>query len=101
MKTALEAVVSMGGGLVVTSGREILASLALPIAGLMSDRPLVEVAEAVENLHGAYHNLGGTLEDPFMSLSFLTLPVIPSLKLTDKGLVDVERFEIIPLFTDP
>ncbi|HUF09171.1 MAG TPA: adenine deaminase [Rhodothermales bacterium] len=100
MQTALEAVVTMGGGLVVTSGREVLASLALPIAGLMSDRPLVEVAEAVERLHDAYHNLGGTLEDPFMSLSFLTLPVIPSLKLTDKGLVDVEKFEIVPLFTD-
>jgi len=100
MRTALEQVVRLGGGLVVASGTEVMASLALPVAGLMSDRPLPEVAKAVEELHRVYHGLGGTLEDPFMSLSFLTLPVIPSLKLTDKGLVDVDRFEIVPLFVD-
>jgi len=100
MRTALEEVVRMGGGLVVASGRDVLASLALPVAGLMSDRPLREVAEAVERLHDAYHSVGGTLEDPFMSLSFLTLPVIPSLKLTDKGLVDVGEFAIVSLFVD-
>lgn len=100
MRTALEEVVRLGGALVVASGGDVVASLGLPVAGLMSDRPLTEVAEAVENLHAAYHDLGGTLEDPFMSLSFLTLPVIPSLKLTDKGLVDVDRFEIVPLFAD-
>lgn len=97
MQSALEEVVRMGGGLVVTSGRDVRASLALPVAGLMSDRPLNEVAAAVEELHSAYHDIGGKLEDAFMSLSFLTLPVIPSLKLTDKGLVDVDRFEIVPL----
>ena len=98
MRTALEEVIHLDGGLVVTSGTEVIASLALPVAGLMSDRPLTEVAEGVDSLHHAYHELGGTLEDPFMSLSFLTLPVIPSLKLTDKGLVDVDRFEIVSLF---
>lgn len=100
MRTALEVVVGLGGGLVVASGAEVVASLALPVAGLMSDRPLTEVAESVENLHRAYHGLGGTVEDPFMSLSFLTLPVIPSLKLTDMGLVDVDRFELVSLFID-
>jgi adenine deaminase len=98
MRTALDEVVRLGGGLVVAEGETVLKSLALPVAGLMSERPLGEVAEAVEHLHRSYHDLGGSLEDPFMSLSFLTLPVIPSLKLTDKGLVDVDRFEIVSLF---
>jgi adenine deaminase len=98
MERALREVVSLGGGLVVASGEGILASLALPIAGLMSDRSLQEVRTALDQLHAAYHDLGGTLEDAFMSLSFLALPVIPALKITDLGLVDVERFEIVPLW---
>jgi adenine deaminase len=98
MKRALEEVVDLGGGLVAASGRDILASLALPIAGLMSDLSLEEVRSALDDLHQAYHELGGTLDDAFMSLSFLALPVIPSLKITDLGLVDVERFEIVPLW---
>ena len=98
MERALREVVRLGGGLVVASGEDILASLALPIAGLMSDRSLQEVRTALDRLHDAYHDLGGTLEDAFMSLSFLALPVIPALKITDLGLVDVERFEIVPLW---
>jgi adenine deaminase len=98
MRRALEEVVALQGGLVVASGAEVLASLALPIAGLMSDRPLKEVRSALDDLHTAYHGLGGTLEDAFMSLSFLALPVIPALKITDLGLVDVERFEVVPLW---
>jgi adenine deaminase len=98
MERALREVVDMAGGLVAASGEDILASLALPIAGLMSDRALGEVRSALDGLHGAYHELGGTLDDAFMSLSFLALPVIPALKITDLGLVDVERFEIVPLW---
>ncbi len=64
----------------------------------MSDLSLEEVRSALDDLHQAYHELGGTLDDAFMSLSFLALPVIPSLKITDLGLVDVERFEIVPLW---
>ncbi|MDQ4078173.1 MAG: adenine deaminase [Chloroflexota bacterium] len=98
MRRALEAIVEMDGGLVVVQGGEVHAALALPIAGLMSDRPLHEVRNAVDALHDAYHRLGGELSDPFMQLSFLALPVIPTLKLTDKGVVDVEKFEIVSLW---
>lgn len=97
MRRALEEVVDLDGGLVVTDGDAVLAALPLPIAGLMSDRPLPEVREALDALHDAYHSLGGTLDDAFMALSFLALPVIPSLKITDLGLVDVERFALVPL----
>jgi adenine deaminase len=72
----------------------------LPIAGLMSDRPLEEVRDQVEALTEAAHGLGCTLPDPLMTLSFLALPVIPALKLTDKGLVDVGRFDFVPLFEE-
>ncbi len=98
MLRALEEVVALGGALIVAEGDRVRAALALPIAGLMSDRPLEEVRDGVEGLHQAYRDLGGTLEDPFMSLSFLALPVIPELKLTDLGLVDVERFELVSLW---
>ena len=98
MRRALEEVVRLGGGLVVSSTNEVLASLALPIAGLMSDLSLQEVRSALDRLHAAYLDLGGSLDDAFMSLSFLALPVIPSLKITDHGLVDVERFEVVPLW---
>ncbi|MBA3534091.1 MAG: adenine deaminase [Ardenticatenales bacterium] len=98
MRCAVEAIAAMNGGLVVVLNGEVLASLALPIAGLMSDRPLHEVRDAVDALHEAYHRLGGELSDPFMALSFLALPVIPTLKLTDKGLVDVELFQIVSLW---
>ena len=100
MRHALEAIVKMNGGLVVVHSGEILASLALPIAGLMSDRPLHEVRDAVDALHDAYHRIGGELSDPFMQLAFLALPVIPTLKLTDQGLVDVEKFEIVSLWEE-
>ncbi|MFH1251172.1 MAG: adenine deaminase C-terminal domain-containing protein, partial [bacterium] len=78
----------------------VLASLALPIAGLMSDRPLLEVRNAMDILNSKARQLGCQLDNPFMTLSFLSLPVIPELKLTDKGLVDVTKFDFIPLFTD-
>lgn len=98
MQLAIREVARLDGGLVVCSGDEVLASLALPIAGLMSDLSLAEVRSALDRLHEAYHALGGTLHDAFMTLSFLALPVIPALKITDLGLVDVERFEIVPLW---
>lgn len=98
MKAAVAAVVEMGGGQVVLAGGEVQAACALPIAGLMSDRPLEEVQGQVEALTEAAHALGCTLPDPLMTLSFLALPVIPALKLTDKGLVDVNAFDFVPLF---
>jgi adenine deaminase len=82
----------------VVAGGRVLADLPLPIAGLMSPAPIHEVAAAYGRLKSAYHNLGGNLQDPFMALSFLALPVIPALKLTDLGLVDVGRFEVVSLW---
>ena len=98
MRTAALAVAREGGGQAVALGEEVLALLPLPIAGLMSDRPIEEARDRMHELLDAAHGLGARLRDPFMAMSFLALEVIPSLKLTDKGLVDVERFEVVPLF---
>ncbi len=87
----------MGGGLAVACDGEVLARLALPIGGLMSDNSLEEIASGWESLRFTAQQLGCTLHEPFMHLSFLALPVIPALKITDRGLVDVGRFEIVPL----
>jgi adenine deaminase len=100
MRVAVAAIAEMGGGLVVVADGQVRAACPLPIAGLMSDQPIEEVRDQVEALTGAAHALGCTLPDPFMTLSFLALPVIPSLKLTDKGLVDVNKFDLVPLFGD-
>ncbi len=91
-------IVRMQGGIAVVKDSEILASLPLPIAGLMSDKPIEEVSEKLITLREAAEGLGSPLEEPFMTMAFLSLPVIPKLKITDKGLVDVERFRFIDLF---
>ena len=98
MMTAAKAVAAMGGGLVAAEGDRALASLALPVAGLMSDRPIDEVRAAYEQLLAACRDLGSPLHDPFMAMSFMALEVIPKLKLTDQGLVDVTRFAFTDLF---
>ncbi len=103
MRAALRAVVSGGGGLAVVSGdgpdgEGKVSALALPVAGLMSLEPVDAVRRRLEELNAAAHALGCQLADPFMTLSFLALPVIPDLKITDKGLVDVGRFQVTPLF---
>ena len=100
MLAALKAVEALGGGQVVVEDGAVLAELPLPIGGLISDQPVEAVRDMVDGLHAAFARLGGTLETPFMALSFLALPVIPSLKISDRGLVDVERFEIVPLWED-
>jgi adenine deaminase len=89
---------TMGGGLVAVSEEKVLASLPLPIAGLMTDAPVTQVNHKLKTLLHAAKSLGCRLSDPFMTLSFLSLPVIPELKLTDKGLVDVNQFKIVPAF---
>jgi adenine deaminase len=98
LRAAVAAVAEMGGGQVAISHGEVQAACPLPVAGLMSDRPLEEVHNQVETLTEAAHSLGCTLPDPLMTMSFLALEVIPALKLTDKGLVDVNRFDLVPLF---
>ncbi len=99
MMTAARAVERMGGGLVAASGEQVLAELPLPVGGLMSDRPIAEVRAGLDRLLDAVgRELGSTLHDPFMAMSFMALEVIPSLKLTDVGLVDVDKFEVVDLF---
>jgi adenine deaminase len=100
MMTAARAVGRMGGGLVAALGSEVLAGLPLPVAGLMSDQPIEEVRRQFDGLLDAARTLGSELHDPFMAMSFMALEVIPSLKLTDMGLVDVDKFEIVDLFVD-
>ena len=100
LQRAVERLVELGGGLVVVNGSEITAELPLPVAGLVSDRPLAEVIAASEATVAAVHALGSTVESPFQSLAFLALSVIPSLKITDRGLVDVDRFQLVPLAAD-
>jgi adenine deaminase len=73
----------------------VLAELALPIAGLMSLEPFEAVRDNLIALRAAARSLGVTLEEPFLQLAFLCLPVIPHLKITDHGMVDVDRFEVI------
>lgn len=98
MLAALKQVVDMRGGLVAVEGGEVRARLPLSVAGLMSDRPVEEVSEGLLILLDAVAEMGCSFPDPFMAMSFLALPVIPALKLTDKGLVDVTQFRFVPLF---
>lgn len=98
MLLAVKEVGRLRGGQVVVNNGKITATLPLPIAGLMSDRPLEEVRNKILDLQGAAKDLGCQLSNPFMALSFLALPVIPELKLTDHGLVDVNQFKIVPIF---
>lgn len=86
---------ALEGGFVVTQGGEVLAELALPVAGLMSLESFETVRANLEDLREAAKSLGVVLEEPFLQLAFLALPVIPMLKITDRGLVDVAKFEII------
>lgn len=83
------------GGFVVVEGGQILAELPLPLAGLMSLEPFEAVRDRLIELRQAARSLGVTLEEPFLQLAFLALPVIPALKITDRGMVDVVKFEII------
>ncbi len=86
------------GGVCLVKGDQILASIPLPIAGLMSDRPVKTVAEQAEALHDALRSCGCSLNNAFMPFSFLALPVIPEVRLTDLGLVDVASQSLVTLF---
>ncbi len=94
---AVQEIIRMGGGIAVAMEGKIIGSLPLPVAGLLSDQPLEHVAAKLEGLEKEAHNLGCTLAAPFATLSFLALPVIPELRLTDKGLVDVLKFKLVSL----
>jgi adenine deaminase len=84
------------GGFVIAHKGQILKEIPLPIAGLMSLQPFEIIQQELKELREVAHSLGVTLAEPFLQLSFLALPVIPALKITDRGLIDVKKFEIIP-----
>lgn len=99
MEAAARAVADQGGGLAVVDARsEVRARLPLPVAGLMSDAGAAVVARDHARLEGAAREIGCALRHPFMTLSFLSLPVIPELKITDRGLVDVKSFAFVNLW---
>ncbi len=99
MLTAAKAAAATQGGLAAADGNNILASLPLPVAGLMSNQPIESVRDQYANLLKiARDQLGSALHDPFMAMSFMALEVIPDLKLTDLGLVDVKEFKLVDLF---
>ena len=98
MMAAVVEISKMRGGLSVVSDGKLLAGLPLPVAGLMSEGTLSEVVAGLKKVGKAAKKLGSAIDDPFMAMSFLALPVIPALKLTDKGLVDVDAFELTSLF---
>ncbi len=99
METATRQTAELDGGMVVAQGDQVVAELPLPIAGLMVDEPVESVRGRLDGVLAAARELGSSLHDPFMAMSFLALEVIPALKITDQGLVDVERFERVDLWT--
>ncbi|MEM8872763.1 MAG: adenine deaminase [Planctomycetota bacterium] len=98
MTAAARCVADMHGGLCCVDGDKVLAQLPLPVAGLMSDEPIEDVRHRMADLLAAARKLGSPMHDPFMAMSFMALEVIPKLKITDRGLVDVEAFGFVPLF---
>jgi len=95
MAAAVNRVTELQGGFVAMLDGKVVAELALPLAGLMSLQPLAEVVARLRHLRDASRALGCRLADPFQTLAFLPLPVIPHLRLTDRGLVDVDRFRLL------
>ena len=95
MAVACNRLAEIEGGFVVVADGAVLAELALPVAGLMSLGSFEDVRDGLIALRAAARSLGTVLEEPFLQLAFLALPVIPHLKITDRGLVDVDRFELI------
>jgi adenine deaminase len=98
MLLAARTVVEMGGGVCAVKGGEVLGRLPLPVAGLMSNQSLEFARDAMATLLNAAKSLGCPLSNPYMAMAFLALPVIPELKITDKGLVDVVAFRLRSLF---
>ncbi|MDI6819809.1 MAG: adenine deaminase [Candidatus Hodarchaeaceae archaeon] len=94
----VNAVAKMGGGQVAVRGGKVLAKVELPIAGLMSNKPVESISAQLKRLHRAARDLKIRVKSPFMCLSFLPLAVVPKLRITDKGLVDVEDFRLVDLF---
>jgi adenine deaminase len=95
MAVAVNRLIELKGGFAAVADGKLVGELALPIAGLMSARPFEVVEQGLRRLRATVSALGTTLHEPFLQMAFLALPVIPHLRITDKGLVDVDRFELV------
>ena len=95
MAIAVNRLGEIEGGFVVVEDGKVPAEIALPVAGLMSLEPYETVRDTLHHLRHAAYALGATLQEPFLQVAFLPLPVIPHLKISDKGMVDVDRFALI------
>jgi len=95
MARAVNRLITLGGGFVAVEGEKVVAEMPLPLAGLMSDRDFKTVAGQIKALRQGVRDLGCPLAEPFLQIAFLPLPVIPHLKITDQGLVDVDKFELV------
>jgi adenine deaminase len=95
--TCIERLAEIGGGIVVADEGEVVAGLPLPVAGLLSDQPVRTVVQRMDRINDELNLRGVKIPSPLMTLSFLALSVIPSLKITDLGLIDVDRFAVVPL----
>jgi adenine deaminase len=101
MLLAVAQIEAMGGGIAIAKDGKILGSLPLPYGGLMTNRPVAETSETLLKLHSIVKEENEvSVSDPFMTLAFMSLPVIPKLKITDRGLVDVDKFDFVPLFKE-
>jgi adenine deaminase len=99
MAACIARLAEIGGGIVVAEGGSVTGEVNLPVAGLLSDQPYEKVLRGMDWVHELLRAMGVKIESPFMSLSFLALSVIPALKITDRGLIDVDAFAIVPLHT--
>ena len=95
MATVTERMIEINGGMVAADGDEVLADVSLPVAGLMSDKPINDVADEVRELYSAWRELGCDLESPFMTMALLALPVLPAIRVSNRGLIDTVQFEFI------
>ena len=99
MALCVQAIEAMQGGFVIAADGVVLGRLPLPIAGLLSDQPVSEIIQDLEKLNELSRSLGGKLPAPFMTLSFISLPTVPELGLTDQGVVDVRDHSLISCFS--
>ena len=97
MALAANTLIECGGGLVAVADGKILGHVPLPIAGLMSDRPLEEMSEKIEHLETAWKDMGCELPSPFMTMALIPLACLPETRLTNRGLVDCRTFQFIDL----
>lgn len=98
MALAANTLIECGGGMVAVQDGKVLGLVPLPIAGLMSNRPLEEMAEMVEKLDSAWKEIGCDIVSPFMTMALIPLACLPELRLTNRGLVDCNKFELVSLF---